>query len=61
MSFVHLHCHTTWSLLDGAIEAEALPHLAAAAGCEAVAMTDHDALTGSRAWRSHRIPGGLWR
>jgi error-prone DNA polymerase len=45
--FVHLHCHTTWSLLDGAISAEALPHLAAEAGFEAVAMTDHDALTGA--------------
>jgi error-prone DNA polymerase len=47
VSFVHLHCHTTWSLLDGAIEAEILPHLAADAGCEAVAMTDHDSLTGA--------------
>ncbi|HVF52819.1 MAG TPA: DNA polymerase III subunit alpha [Actinomycetota bacterium] len=46
-SFVHLHCHSTWSLRDGAIPAEALPHLAAAAGYDAVAMTDHDALTGA--------------
>jgi error-prone DNA polymerase len=46
-SFVHLHCHTTWSLLDGAIPAEALPYIAAEAGFEAVAMTDHDALTGA--------------
>ncbi|MDQ4145801.1 MAG: DNA polymerase III subunit alpha [Actinomycetota bacterium] len=47
MSFVHLHCHSTWSLLDGAIPAEALAHAAAALGMEAVAMTDHDALTGA--------------
>ena len=47
MSFVHLHCHTTWSLLDGAIPAEALAHAAASLGMEAVAMTDHDALTGA--------------
>ena len=45
--FVHLHCHTTWSLRDGAIPAEVLPHLAAGLGYEAVAMTDHDALTGA--------------
>ena len=45
--FVHLHCHTTWSLRDGAIPAESLPHLAAALGYDAVAMTDHDALTGA--------------
>ncbi|MGH2805853.1 MAG: PHP domain-containing protein, partial [Actinomycetota bacterium] len=46
-AFVHLHCHTTWSLRDGAIPAEALPHVAAALGYDAVAMTDHDALTGA--------------
>ncbi|MEA2516618.1 MAG: error-prone polymerase [Actinomycetota bacterium] len=45
--FVHLHCHTTWSLRDGVIPAEVLPHLAAELGFEAVAMTDHDALTGA--------------
>ena len=45
--FVHLHTHTTWSLRDGCIPAEVLPHLAAATGYEAVAMTDHDALTGA--------------
>jgi error-prone DNA polymerase len=45
--FVHLHCHSTYSLLDGAIPPEALPELAAAAGYDAVALTDHDALTGA--------------
>ena len=45
--FVHLHCHTTWSLRDGVIPAEVLPHLASGLGFEAVAMTDHDALTGA--------------
>jgi error-prone DNA polymerase len=34
-------------LLDGAIPAEALPYLAAERGFEAVALTDHDALTGA--------------
>src|SRR5919106_4643846 len=45
--FVHLHCHSSWSLLDGALPAEALAHLAAEAGFEAIALTDHDALTGA--------------
>src|SRR5918999_1978752 len=45
--FTHLHCHSTWSLLDGAIPAESLPHAAAALGFEAVAMTDHDSLLGA--------------
>ncbi|CAN5615070.1 DNA polymerase III subunit alpha [soil metagenome] len=46
-AFTHLHCHSTWSLLDGAIPAEVLPHLARSRGFEAVALTDHDALTGA--------------
>ncbi len=45
--FVHLHCHSCWSLLDGAIPAEALAHVAAELGFQAVALTDHDALTGA--------------
>jgi error-prone DNA polymerase len=45
--FVHLHCHSTWSLLDGAIPAEALPHAAALLGFEAIALTDHDSLLGA--------------
>jgi error-prone DNA polymerase len=45
--FVHLHCHSTWSLLDGAIPAEALPHAAALLGFDAVALTDHDSLLGA--------------
>ena len=45
--FVQLHCHSTWSLLDGAITAEELPELAARRGYEAVALTDHDSLLGA--------------
>ena len=45
--FVHLHCHSNWSLLDGAMTAEELPSLAARQGYEAVALTDHDSLLGA--------------
>ncbi len=45
--FVHLHCHTVWSLLDGAIPAESLPYAASFLGFDAIAMTDHDSLTGA--------------
>ncbi|CAN5647124.1 DNA polymerase III subunit alpha [soil metagenome] len=45
--FVHLHCHSNWSLLDGAMTAEELPRLAALQGYEAVALTDHDSLLGA--------------
>ncbi|MGH2699956.1 MAG: PHP domain-containing protein, partial [Actinomycetota bacterium] len=45
--FVQLHCHSNWSLLDGAISAEELPEMAARRGYEAVALTDHDSLLGA--------------
>ncbi|MDQ3955340.1 MAG: PHP domain-containing protein, partial [Actinomycetota bacterium] len=45
--FVHLHVHSVWSLLDGTIPVEALPYIAAAQGMDAVAITDHDSLTGA--------------
>lgn len=59
MSFVHLHVHSVWSLLDGALFAEDIPALAAERGMQAVALTDHDALTGAvrftRACRRHGV------
>ncbi|HVE91275.1 MAG TPA: DNA polymerase III subunit alpha [Actinomycetota bacterium] len=44
--FVHLHCHSTFSLRDGAIRPEELAVAAAAAGMRAVALTDHESLSG---------------
>ena len=41
MSFVHLHCHTEFSLLDGAIRPGDLVAKAKAFGMPAVAITDH--------------------
>ena len=45
--FVHLHCHSVWSLLDGTIPAESLAYAARYLGFEAIALTDHDSLTGA--------------
>lgn len=45
--FVHLHCHTEYSLLDGAIRAGELVKKAASYGMPAVAMTDHGNLFGT--------------
>jgi len=39
--FVHLHCHTDYSLLDGACEIGQLMEAVAAQGMPAIAMTDH--------------------
>jgi DNA polymerase III subunit alpha len=46
-SFVHLHVHTEFSLLDGMIRTKDLAKRAAALGMPAVAMTDHGNLYGA--------------
>jgi DNA polymerase III subunit alpha len=45
--FVHLHCHTDYSLLDGACEIGQLMDLAVEQKMPAVAMTDHGNLFGA--------------
>lgn len=47
MSFVHLHCHSEYSLLDGAIRVEDLVRKASELGMPAVALTDHGNLYGA--------------
>lgn len=46
-SFVHLHLHTAFSLLDGMIRTKELAEKAAEHGMPAVAMTDHGNLYGA--------------
>ncbi|GAB4182611.1 MAG: DNA polymerase III subunit alpha [Terrimicrobiaceae bacterium] len=46
-SFVHLHCHTEYSLLDGAIRVKELVNKAVEFRMPAVAMTDHGNLHGA--------------
>ncbi|HMN10634.1 MAG TPA: PHP domain-containing protein, partial [Gemmatimonadaceae bacterium] len=45
--FIELHCHSVFSLLDGASEPEALVARAKALGMPALALTDHDDLGGA--------------
>ncbi|MGB9604696.1 MAG: DNA polymerase III subunit alpha, partial [Bryobacteraceae bacterium] len=45
--FVHLHCHTDYSLLDGACEINQLMRAAAELGMPAIALTDHGNLFGA--------------
>jgi len=45
-NYVELHCHSVFSLLDGASEPEALAARARACGMPALALTDHDDLGG---------------
>ena len=45
--FIHLHCHTDYSLLDGACEIAQLMDTVAEQKMPAVAMTDHGNLFGA--------------
>jgi len=47
MSFVHLHLHTEYSLLDGASRPDALAKRVAALGMPACAITDHGNMFGA--------------
>ncbi len=50
MSFVHLHLHTEYSLLDGACRIEKLPQRIKELGQTAVAITDHGVMYGAVAF-----------
>ncbi|HUT74108.1 MAG TPA: DNA polymerase III subunit alpha [Armatimonadota bacterium] len=58
-SFVHLHVHSEYSLLDGACRIDQLAGRAAQLGMEAVALTDHGVMYGAiqfyRACQRHRV------
>ena len=45
-SFCHLHCHTTYSLLDGASNIQALMQQTKILGMDALAITDHGVMYG---------------
>jgi len=50
MSFVHLHVHSEFSLLDGACRVDALPEQAKSLGQNAIAITDHGVMYGAVAF-----------
>ncbi len=50
MSFVHLHLHTEYSLLDGACRIDELPRRVKELGQTAVAITDHGVMYGAVAF-----------
>ena len=53
IEYIELHCHSCFSLLDGASSPEALVDRAVALGYPALALTDHDGLYGAiRFWRA---------
>ncbi len=57
--FVHLHVHTQYSLLDGAIRIDSLLSQAKAFGMEAVSITDHGTMFGALEFYTKAQKAGL--
>lgn len=57
--FVHLHCHTEYSLLDGAIRIGDLVKTAASFGSPAAAITDHGNLHGALIFYDYAKKAGI--
>ncbi|HEY8902543.1 MAG TPA: DNA polymerase III subunit alpha [Chthoniobacterales bacterium] len=57
--FVHLHLHTEYSLLDGAVRTKALMKRALEYGMPAVAMTDHGNLFGAVEFYQNAVKAGV--
>ena len=58
-SFVHLHLHTEYSLLDGAVRMKELMRKAAELGMPAVAITDHGNLYGAIEFYQEATKAGI--
>jgi len=59
MNFVHLHCHTDYSLLDGACDIDQLVKLAVEEKMPAVAITDHGNLFGAAKFYNAATAAGV--
>ena len=57
--FVHLHVHTQYSLLDGAIRIDDLLKRAAEFGMHAVALTDHGTMFGAVEFYEKAVKAGI--
>jgi DNA polymerase-3 subunit alpha len=59
MSFVHLHCHTQYSLLDGAIRIDDLIRTTKSFNQESVAITDHGVMFGAMEFYDKALKAGI--
>jgi len=59
MSYVHLHCHTEFSLLDGMSSVSGLCQRVAEIGQNAVAVTDHGWMAGAIKFVGHARDAGI--
>ena len=59
IDFVHLHVHTQYSLLDGAIRLDKLFKRTVEMGMQAVAMTDHGTMFGTIEFYDKALEAGV--
>ncbi len=59
MSFVHLHLHSEYSLLDGVCRIEEIPVFAKKCGHSAVALTDHGVMYGALSFYKACVKEGV--
>ena len=59
MGFVHLHVHSQYSFMDGAASPDNLLNKAASLGMSALALTDHNRLTGAIKFYDKAIRHGI--
>ncbi|HZL73062.1 MAG TPA: PHP domain-containing protein, partial [Planctomycetota bacterium] len=57
--FVHLHCHSDYSLLDGASRIDALVRTVRDQGMKAIALTDHGNLFGAIDFYTTALEAGV--
>jgi DNA polymerase-3 subunit alpha len=57
--FVHLHVHTQYSLLDGAIRLDALIGRAKSYGMDSLAITDHGTMFGTLEFFQKTVKAGI--
>ena len=59
MSFVHLHVHTEYSLLDGASRIKELVQRTKELGMDSIAITDHGVMYGAIAFYKEAMAQGI--
>src|SRR5438876_5071924 len=59
MGFVHLHCHSAYSLLEGTATPQALVGAAKKLGMPALALTDRNNLYGAVHFYVHALKAGI--
>ena len=60
MNFIHLHVHSQYSFLDGASSLDRLLEKARKLGMSAIALTDHNRLTGAVRFYEKAKALGIW-